>query len=227
MVCRRFCESNGLIRTSRWTPRSARSQPYARRPLTATVTLLRPACSPSCWSRISVGKRCRSAQRRYIRRSISVQSVASVPPAPALIDRSAGRSSYSPEKRSAVRSREKSVSSEAKSRSSSASSSASGASYRSSTAASRSSARVSSSLPGGDLAAQAVGLAQDLLSGSTVVPEPVFLGLRLYLGDARFLGRKVKDAPRSTGSVQPGRGWRTLPPSSGPADPGAGSGAAR
>ena len=27
VVWRRFCESNGLIRTSRWTPRSARSQP--------------------------------------------------------------------------------------------------------------------------------------------------------------------------------------------------------
>ena len=27
VVWRRFCESNGLIRTRRWTPRSARSQP--------------------------------------------------------------------------------------------------------------------------------------------------------------------------------------------------------
>ena len=34
----------------------------------------------------SVLNRCRSDQRRYIRRSISAQSVASVPPAPALID---------------------------------------------------------------------------------------------------------------------------------------------
>jgi hypothetical protein len=82
-------------------------------------------------------------------------------------------------------------------------------------------------LPGGDLAAEAVGFAQDLLGGPPVVPEAVLLGLRLYLRDARFLRRKVKDAPRSTGSVQPGRGWRMLPPSSGPADPGAGSGAAR
>jgi hypothetical protein len=32
-----------------------------------------------------------AAQRRYIRRSISAQSVASVPPAPALIDRRALR----------------------------------------------------------------------------------------------------------------------------------------
>jgi hypothetical protein len=82
-------------------------------------------------------------------------------------------------------------------------------------------------LPGGDLAAQAVSLAQDLLGGPPVVPEAVLLGLRLYRRDARFFRRKVKGAPRSTGSVQPGRGWRTLPPSSGPADPGAGSGATR
>jgi hypothetical protein len=82
-------------------------------------------------------------------------------------------------------------------------------------------------LPRRDLAAQAVGFAQDLLRGSPVVPEAFPLGLCLYLGDACFFRRKVKDAPRSTGSVQPGRGWRMLPPSSGPADPGAGSGAAR
>ena len=79
----------------------------------------------------------------------------------------------------------------------------------SSTAASRSSARASSSRQVVDLAAQAVGLAQDLLGGAPVVPEAGFLGQRLDLGDPRFLGLEVKDAPRSTGSVQPGRGWRT------------------
>ena len=57
--------------------------------------------------------------------------------------------------------------------------------------------------------AQAVGLAQDLLRGALVVPEPGFLGQRVELGDARFLGLEVKDAPRSTGSARPGRGWRT------------------
>ena len=77
------------------------------------------------------------------------------------------------------------------------------------------------------LAAEAVGLAQDLLRGAAVIPEPGFLGQRLDLGDSGFLRLEVKDAPRSTGSVRPGPGWRTLPPSSGPADPGAGSGAAR
>jgi len=82
-------------------------------------------------------------------------------------------------------------------------------------------------LPRGDLGAEAVGLAKDLLGGPPVVPEAGLLGQRLDLRDTRFLGLEVKDAPRSTGSVQPGPGWRRLPPSSGPADPGAGSGAAR
>jgi hypothetical protein len=78
-----------------------------------------------------------------------------------------------------------------------------------------------------DLGAQAVRLAQDLLGAALVVPEPGFLGQRLELGDAPLLDLEVKDAPRSTGSVQPGRGWRRRPPSSGPADPGAGAGATR
>ena len=55
-------------------------------PLDVMVALLMPASSPSSWSRISVLKRWRSAQRRYIRSSISAQSVASVPPAPALME---------------------------------------------------------------------------------------------------------------------------------------------
>ena len=81
--------------------------------------------------------------------------------------------------------------------------------------------------PGVDLGAQAVGLAEDLLGAALVVPETRLLGQRVELGDARLLRLEVKDAPRSTGSVQPGRGWRTCPPSSGPGDPGAGAGAAR
>jgi hypothetical protein len=78
-----------------------------------------------------------------------------------------------------------------------------------------------------DLGAQAVGLAEDLLRFALVVPEPGFLGQRLELRDPLLLGLEVKDAPRSTGSVQPGRGWRTRPPSSGPGDPGATAAAAR
>ncbi len=45
-VCRRFCASNGEIRTSRWTPRSADSSPYAYGPWTMNVALLMPASSP-------------------------------------------------------------------------------------------------------------------------------------------------------------------------------------
>jgi hypothetical protein len=78
-----------------------------------------------------------------------------------------------------------------------------------------------------DLGAQAVGLAKDLLGGALVVPEPGLLGQRLELGDPFCLVVEVKDAPRSPGSVRPGRGWRTRPPSSGPGDPGAGAAAAR
>jgi hypothetical protein len=81
--------------------------------------------------------------------------------------------------------------------------------------------------PGGDLGAEAVGLAEDLLGAALVVPEPRLLGQRLELLDAGLLRLEVKDAPRSTGSARRGRGWRTRPPSSGPGDPGAGSDAAR
>ena len=52
---------------------------------------------------ISVAYLCRCAQRRYMRRSISAQSVASVPPAPAVMVRIASFSSYSPENISDVR----------------------------------------------------------------------------------------------------------------------------
>ena len=81
--------------------------------------------------------------------------------------------------------------------------------------------------PRRQVATEPVGLAHDLLGGTAVLPEPGFLGQGLQLGDTSGLGLEVKDAPRSTGSVQPGRGWRTRPPSSGPADPGAGLAAAR
>jgi hypothetical protein len=42
--------------------------------------------------------------------------------------------------------------------------------------------------PRGDFTAESIGFAQDLLRATTVVPEPGFLGLRLDLGDACFLG---------------------------------------
>jgi hypothetical protein len=81
--------------------------------------------------------------------------------------------------------------------------------------------------PGLDLGAQPIGFAEDFLGRLLVVPEPGLLGQCVELGDALRLRVEVKGAPRSTGSVRPGRGWRTRPPSSGPGDPGAGGAAAR
>ena len=50
-------------------------------------------------------------------------------------------------------------------------------------------------LPGLDLGAQAVGLAQDLLGAALVVPEAGFLGQRLELGDARLLWPRGQRRP--------------------------------
>jgi hypothetical protein len=66
-------------------------------------------------------------------------------------------------------------------------------------------------LPGVDLGTQAVGLAEDLLGGSLIVPEAGFEGQRVELGDPLPFRIEVKGAPRSTGSSRPGRGWRTRP----------------
>jgi hypothetical protein len=62
-----------------------------------------------------------------------------------------------------------------------------------------------------DLGSQVVRLAKNLLGGPLVVPEAGLAGQRLQVGDAAFLGSEVKDAPRSTGSAQPGRGPWTRP----------------
>jgi hypothetical protein len=77
------------------------------------------------------------------------------------------------------------------------------------------------------LGTEAVSLPQDLLRRPLVIPEPGLGRQLVELRDALGLGVEVKVAPTSTGSVRPGRGWRTRPPSSGPGDPGAGSAAAR
>jgi hypothetical protein len=82
-------------------------------------------------------------------------------------------------------------------------------------------------LPGRDLGSQGVGLAKRLLGGSLVVPEARLERQRIELRDPLGLGLEVKDAPTSIGSVPRGPGWRRRPPSCGPADPGAGSVAAR
>src|SRR5580704_12820177 len=55
-----------------------------------------PASWPSVASSTSTLKPRRSAQRWYMRSSISVQSCASVPPAPACTSHTASNSSYSP-----------------------------------------------------------------------------------------------------------------------------------
>ena len=61
-----------------------------------------PAPSPSSRSVITVGKPSRSAQRKYMRRSISAQSWLSVPPAPGWMVTIALRASFSPESSMAV-----------------------------------------------------------------------------------------------------------------------------
>jgi hypothetical protein len=71
-------------------------------------------------------------------------------------------------------------------------------------------ARLESS-PELDLGPEAVCLTKDLLGVALIVPEPGFAGQRLELTDSTFLGGKVKDAPRSTGSARPGRGPWTRP----------------
>jgi hypothetical protein len=66
--------------------------------------------------------------------------------------------------------------------------------------------------PALDRGAQAVGPPEDLLRVVPVVPEAGRAGQRFELGELRVLGRKVKAAPRSTGSARPGLG-RTRRPS--------------
>jgi hypothetical protein len=60
--------------------------------------------------------------------------------------------------------------------------------------------------PALDLGSEAVRLAKGALRRTLVVPERGLGGQCLQPGDAVFLGRQVKDAPRSTGSAPPGRG---------------------
>ena len=93
-VCRRAAESNGLMRTSRCTPRSDLSSPKARGPVIRSVADLMPASSPGDSSMNSTVYFFSSAQRRYMRISISAQSCESVPPAPAWMPTMAGLSLY-------------------------------------------------------------------------------------------------------------------------------------
>jgi hypothetical protein len=64
------------------------------------------------------------------------------------------------------------------------------------------------SAPQLDVAAEAVGLAKDLLGLALVVPEPRLRRLLVELGDTAFPYLEVKDAPRS---IEPARRVRGLP----------------
>src|SRR6266540_855742 len=140
-VWRRRDASKGEIRTSRCTPRSADSRPYAWGPERMNVALLIPASSPGSTSSSSTRKPRRSAHRRYIRRSISAQSWDSVPPAPAWMLATASLSSYSPPRSEASSNRSTSCSSAASDFASSPESSGSSSWVRSSSMARASSRR--------------------------------------------------------------------------------------
>src|SRR5277367_4875013 len=66
------------MRTSRCTPDSVFSQPWALWPLTMIVADLMPASSPSVSSSTSTSKCRRSPQRTYMRNSMRAQSQLSV-----------------------------------------------------------------------------------------------------------------------------------------------------
>ena len=73
-VCRLASLLNGEIRTSRCTPRSPCSNPKAWRPRIMNSADEIPASVPSEMESISMLNPRRSAQREYIRTSISAQS---------------------------------------------------------------------------------------------------------------------------------------------------------
>src|ERR1700722_18170878 len=104
-----------------------------------------PASCPSVASSTSTVKPRRSAQRWYIRRSTSVQSWASVPPAPACTSHTASNSSYSPENNDCSSKAPSRVPSASTVSTSSASSAASPVPSPEDSSASSSSARASSS----------------------------------------------------------------------------------
>src|SRR5207249_2786788 len=84
------------MRTRRWTPFSAFSRPYAYCPLIWISADLMPASSPWSKSSTSTLKPWRSAQRVYIRISISAQTWDSVPALPEWMVSNASRVSSEP-----------------------------------------------------------------------------------------------------------------------------------
>ena len=143
-VCRRPWLSNGEIRTSRWVPASTDRTPNAYGALISKVADFRPASSAYEVSSTAVPYPFRSAQRRYIRISISAKSAASTPPAPARMVTTASRWSYSPESRVRISRSESALRIEVSSAAASSSVSASSSSCASSTNAPRSSMRPAS-----------------------------------------------------------------------------------
>ena len=159
-----------------------------------------PALKPRC-----------SAQRRYMRSSISAQSWASVPPAPALTCTTAGPASYSPVNSAASWSasisprtrRTLSASSVVSDASSSASStivgrSSSSRARRSNRSSSRASfarsaltlpaARVSSQNPGAEISVSSSSMRERSASGSKVITDPDEPGPQLLDGGREILG---------------------------------------
>ena len=65
-----------------------------------------------------------------------------------------------------------------------------------------------------DLGPEAVGLAQDALRATGVVPEARLGSALVECGQPFLFAGKVKDAPRSTGSAPPGPGRVRRPPKS-------------
>src|ERR1700678_2639250 len=103
------------MRTKRCTPLSPASMPYAFSPAIWTVAVLIQASSPGVESITVAPSPFCSAQRRYMRRSISAQSCDSVPPAPGLMVTIAFRRSFSPARSVFVSSSDKYASAEASS----------------------------------------------------------------------------------------------------------------
>ena len=162
-----------------------------------------PASSPAVASSSSTLKPRRSAQRIIIRSTISAQSWASVPPAPALTVTSASPASYLPENRRSSSSAARRASTEANASSSSAASSSS--SSASSTRPSRSSASACSFVNASSLRCVRVCSALDLGGGVGVVPEAGRPHLGLERAQALLQRSGVKGSPRA-GTLA--RGWR-------------------
>ena len=151
-----------------------------------------PAPSPSCRSARATLKPFPSHHRRYIRRSISPQSCASVPPAPAWIVRMAFRSSSSP--LSMLRNSRSPIPCSTRPRSASISE-ARDSSFDSSASSRSDSESPPQGVPPVDPFLPRADHLHHLLRGDIVVPELGRLGLLLELPHFFFLGVDVKDTP--------------------------------